>query len=156
ASVQADLTAEQRRQLQALNAELAVLSQQILNAHRKPKLTEAQQEELQGWVARSRKVADQVAVIVAEQSRRQIAPLADHQRSPPADTALIFWTDFLHGGKVKGEHWGCVVRAEGAPAWVPLPGRGPKSSWTAADDTLPARLRQELSRPGSDAWRELA
>src|SRR5262249_54571868 len=125
-------------------------------AHRKPKLTEAQQEELQAWVVRSCKVADQVAAIAAEQSRRQIAPLVDIQRSLPADAALIFWTD-LHGrGKAKGEHWGCVLRAESAPVWVPLPGSGAKSSWIKADGTLTARLRADLSHPSGTGWRELA
>jgi hypothetical protein len=48
-----------------------------------------------------------------------------------------------------------VVRRTGPPAWVRLPGSGPGGVWTDADDELPRRLREALTRraPG---WSELA
>src|SRR5262249_51858077 len=51
-----------------------------------------------------------------------------------------------------GEHWGAVVRARGAPAWVRLPGTGPAGRWTAGDRELMARVRDALAhRPRPEA-----
>src|SRR5262249_19549818 len=43
-------------------------------------------------------------------------------------------------------HYACVVRRQGLPAWVRLPGRGPDRAWTEEDDALPGRLRQALAQ----------
>jgi CHAT domain-containing protein len=49
------------------------------------------------------------------------------------------------------EHWGCVLRREGAPAWVRLPGTGKDGAWTKDDTALPRRVRQALTSPDRPA-----
>src|SRR5262249_20690810 len=81
------------------------------------------------------------------------ADLKDIQASLPADAALVAWVDLPPAGPdaadPDGEHWGVVVRSEGTPAWIPLPGTDPKGLWSRDDTELTKRLRNELrSRPG--------
>jgi CHAT domain-containing protein len=62
------------------------------------------------------------------------------------------------GAAVSGEHWACVVRREGEPIWVRLPGSGPGGAWTEADDGLQDRVRIEVANPpkvGRGAWPRL-
>src|SRR5262249_60231986 len=49
------------------------------------------------------------------------------------------------------EHWACVVKKDGPPHWVPLPGQGRNGAWTQDDDTLPARVRQSLGQRSEEA-----
>jgi Tfp pilus assembly protein PilF len=87
-------------------------------------------------------------------SRRAVLPLDTVQARLAPDEAFAFWVDLSAdpgAADPKGDHWGCVVRRAGAPAWVRLPGSGEKGAWTEADDKLPGRLRDSLSRGESDA-----
>ncbi len=143
-----DFPPAQRRRLGELNAELASLSRQILQAHLSGNREEAGRKQLRDWVARSRKLGDEVAALAAGQSRRQVASLDEVQRALPADAALVFWIDLDHPGPAGKNPWGCVVRGTGVPAWVPLCGRGADDTWTSADETRAGRLREVLSRPG--------
>jgi CHAT domain-containing protein/tetratricopeptide (TPR) repeat protein len=91
----------------------------------------------------------------------QVYDLARIQARLPADSALIGWLDIPAEPKAadaNGEHWACIVRRRGDPAWVRLPGRGPRDSWTEADDQLPGKVREILIHQAPDAtvpWREL-
>jgi CHAT domain-containing protein/tetratricopeptide (TPR) repeat protein len=88
--------------------------------------------------------------------------LAEIQHRLPADAALVAWIDMdaaAGAANPGGEHWACVVRSEGAPAWVALPGSGAGGAWTKADDRLPAEVAEGLSRPPDGAgapWKEAA
>jgi tetratricopeptide (TPR) repeat protein len=98
---------------------------------------------------------DALARAAAERSRQAVLPLEDIQTRLAPDAALVFWVDVaaLPGAAdPSGEHWGCVVRRAGEPAWVRLPGSGPKGAWTEDDDRLPRLLRDDLARgePGAD------
>jgi tetratricopeptide (TPR) repeat protein len=75
-------------------------------------------------------------------SARQVLPRERIQRHIPADAALVLWIDVL------GEHLGCVLRREGSPAWVTLPGSGKGGAWTAKDVELPRQAFLSLT-----AWR---
>ena len=47
-----------------------------------------------------------------------------------------------------GEHWACLVRSQGEPAWIKLGGSGPGGSWTPDDDCLPRKVTAGLhARP---------
>jgi Tfp pilus assembly protein PilF len=99
---------------------------------------------------------DALARAAAERSRKAVLPLADVQAQLAADAALVFWVDLAalpNAADPNGEHWGCVIRHAGPPAWVRLPGSGPKGAWTVDDDQLPRRLRDDLARgePGAAA-----
>jgi hypothetical protein len=78
-----------------------------------------------------------------------VLPLAEVQVALAADAALVFWVDL----PLTGDHWGCVVRRTGPPAWVRLKGTGPEGAWTEADDKLPHRLRDNLDHGEPDADR---
>jgi tetratricopeptide (TPR) repeat protein len=107
-----------------------------------------QQRRRRDKLLRERSALDtEVATVAAERSRRAVLPLADVQAALAADTALVFWVYLSQ----PSDHWGCVVRHSGLPAWVRLPGSGPKAAWTEADDKLPRLLRDELSHPEPNA-----
>ena len=73
----------------------------------------------------------------------QVAGLKAIQSSLPGDAALITWVDIPPVGPgaadPDGEHWGVIVRSEGAPVWVPIAGSGPSGLWTGDDFTLAQR-----------------
>jgi CHAT domain-containing protein/Tfp pilus assembly protein PilF len=88
----------------------------------------------------------------------QVLNQADIQKALAADAALLGWVD--HKGHPKeadpnGEHWAVLLRAQGDPIWLRLPGSGPDRSWTDADWRLPDDLIQALRQPKSD-WQDLA
>jgi CHAT domain-containing protein/tetratricopeptide (TPR) repeat protein len=78
------------------------------------------------------------------------------------DAALVAWVDLPDRGKKadpRGDHWACVVRRRGAPAWVRLSGTGPGGAWTEEDGRLPARARRAFADRPADAaggWKDLA
>jgi CHAT domain-containing protein len=99
------------------------------------------------------------ATEAADAARRSLAPLDAVQQQLPRDEALVFWIDLsTPPGTVDpgAFHYACVVRRQGPPAWVRLPGRGPDHAWTEEDDTLPGRLRQALARRTAAEAPELA
>jgi CHAT domain-containing protein/Flp pilus assembly protein TadD len=99
---------------------------------------------------RERSALDREAArVAAERSQRAVLPLAGVQETLAADAALIFWLDDTQ----TGDHWSCVVRHSGPPAWVRLPGSGPEHAWTDADDKLPRLLRDDLSHGEPNAAR---
>jgi tetratricopeptide (TPR) repeat protein len=90
----------------------------------------------------------------------QVYELAHIQQRLPADAALLTWLDRKarpHAHDPNGDHWACLVRATGPPVWVPLAGCGPSGAWTAADDDVPADLRNQLKKLSDvNVWRDLA
>jgi Tfp pilus assembly protein PilF len=120
------------------------------------------------------KLRDQRDALLAELSRfqdelakrygvptGQVYDLARIQARVPADSALIGWLDIPAEPKAadpNGEHWACILRRRGDPAWVRLAGSGPKDAWTEADDHLPVKVRETvIQQPGEATakWREL-
>jgi CHAT domain-containing protein len=92
----------------------------------------------------------------------QVYELSRIQKQLPEDAALVAWVDL---GKApapanpRGDHWACVVRRQGAPDWIQLPGTGADGAWTDEDDWCIVRARRAFARRPSDAsgkWKELA
>jgi tetratricopeptide (TPR) repeat protein len=97
---------------------------------------------------------DALARATAERSHQAVLPLDAVQTQLAPDAALIFWVDVAaHAGAAdpSGEHWGCIVRRAGEPAWVRLPGSGPNGAWTADDGHLPRLVRDDLARGEPEA-----
>jgi hypothetical protein len=88
-------------------------------------------------------VLARLARLAADASARRVLPLPRIQRSLPADAALVLWVDV----SALGEHWSCVVRRQGPPAWRRLPGSGKTGAWTGEDDRLALNLYQALAVP---------
>jgi hypothetical protein len=123
---------------------------QILFAKEK---TAAGQAQLQDLLRERQAVEEDLARWNAERTARAVYDRARIQAALAPDAALIAWVDV--GGErdaadPDGEHWACVLRHSGPPAWVKLPGRGPKGAWTEDDEDLPSLIRQTLAnRPGT-------
>jgi tetratricopeptide (TPR) repeat protein len=77
------------------------------------------------------------------------ATLEEIQQALPAEAALVGWLD------VTNHHWACVVRHEGDPVWVKIPGTGPDGAWIKEDDERAGRLRDALAGH-QPAWRAAA
>jgi CHAT domain-containing protein/tetratricopeptide (TPR) repeat protein len=72
--------------------------------------------------------------------------LEEVQKTLPPDSALLGWLD------VTQHHWACVVRHEGDPLWIKIPGSGPDGAWIKEDDERLGRLRDALIT-NQPAWR---
>jgi hypothetical protein len=81
---------------------------------------------------------------------RRVADLAHVQERLPADTALVGWID------AADDHWACVVRRQGPPVWIRLPGSGERGAWTREDERLPEQARAALLHAGEQDKEELA
>jgi tetratricopeptide (TPR) repeat protein len=79
----------------------------------------------------------------AQRATQRVLPLRRIQKQIPTGAALFFWLDVL------GEHHGCVLRGEGPPVWVKLPGSGKDGAWSRIDNDLPARALAALADPAA-------
>jgi tetratricopeptide (TPR) repeat protein len=117
------------------------------------KLDEAGKRLREGLLQERAALDAELAREAADLSRRAVLPLDQIQGGLGADEALVFWVDFRSAAGAadpRGDHWGCVVRRAGVPAWVRLPGSGEQDSWTGGDYRLAGRLREALSRGEPD------
>jgi tetratricopeptide (TPR) repeat protein len=126
---------------------LAALNQLLVPLLTAEKLDKPRQGRRDDLLKERAKLDEEIAREAAEVSQKALLSLDRIQEGLPADTALVFWLDFL---AAKGQ-WGCVVRRLGPPAWVQLPGSGRDKVWTDADDHLSRQLRDDLGRPDSGA-----
>jgi tetratricopeptide (TPR) repeat protein len=155
------LAPQERARLRQLVADLEQLDRlveapmpQLDQADRRKRLEELRQRRDRAQIALG-ELQSQLAATHGTSAGR-VAALAELQSALPADAGLVAWVDLKASGPnaadPDGEHWGAVVRARGAPAWVRLPGTGPDRRWTADDTELTARVRAALiHRPGPEA-----
>jgi tetratricopeptide (TPR) repeat protein len=158
--------AERQRQTELL-ARLDHLDRR-LQALAGPKPAPDHEQQRKDLLTQQRHALDALHALAKELERKygvgegQVYPLAQIQGNLPADTVLVGWIDIKGQPKAvdpNGEHLGVVVRSQGPPAWVRLPGSGPQGAWTEADDGLPGRLREALTQapgPGAATWQALA
>ena len=130
----AESTADARRRARLGQLDRALLP---LLAIEKPN---AEQLERRNSLARERDtlLAEQ-ADGTAQRIRDRVLSLPSIQKQLAADAALVFWLD------IPGEHLGCVLRREGSPAWVGLPGSARQDAWGEDDASLPGRVLGTLS-----------
>lgn len=64
--------------------------------------------------------------------------LRELQDTLPADAALVGWIESMptHAPGLSDDHWAVVVRREGEPHWIRMPGSGPDGAWTKTDSGL--------------------
>jgi tetratricopeptide (TPR) repeat protein len=139
-----------------------------LSALAGPKPTPEQEQQRRDLLTQQRQALDALHALAEELERKygvgegQVFSLAQVQAGLAADTAVVGWIDIKGEPKAvdpNGEHWGVVLRSQGPPAWVRLPGSGPQGAWSPADDRLPDRLREALARapgPGAADWQGFA
>ncbi len=112
-------------------ARLGGLDQALLPLLFRSDLT-AEERKRRDTLARERDtlLAD-LANAAARRARQRVLPLVEVQKQVPPDVALVFWLDVLD------QHLGCVLRHEGEPTWVQLPGSGKDHAWAREDELLP-------------------
>ena len=107
---------------------------------------DAEQARLRDSLVRERDaLLAETAAEAARRLRERVLPLEHVQKQLPADAALVLWLDVLD------EHLGCVLRREGPPAWVRLPGSGEKDAWAPDDLSLSRRVLAALADGAGDA-----
>jgi CHAT domain-containing protein/tetratricopeptide (TPR) repeat protein len=136
--------------LAALERELRRLDRRLLPLLGRVKLAAPEKKLREGLLAEHRAVRSRLARLTAAGSSGLVLGLAEIQGRLPADAALVLWLDV----EELGEHWACVVRAKGKPAWRALKGSGKGGAWTAKDRALPGDLYRLLSDPGAGTERE--
>jgi tetratricopeptide (TPR) repeat protein len=129
-----------------LSTRLAALDARLLPLLSLARPTPPQRRRREELAAERRVLETQMAILASEVSARRLLSLERIQAHLPADTALVFWLDV----REMGEHRACILRREGLPAWVPLPGSGPAGSWTAQDSALPLQVHTALADRASD------
>jgi Flp pilus assembly protein TadD len=139
---------EQRRSRQRA-ARLDALDRLLTPLLTAAKLDEEQRRRRDELRQERTRLDTEAAGVAAERSGRAVLPLAEVQEALAADAALLFWVDVPKSG----DHWGCVLRRAGLPAWVRLPGSGPKDAWTDTDTKLPRRLHDDLAHGEPDVDR---
>jgi len=142
------ISADERSREQELLAKLDLLDRKVLalvTAKNKDN-----NKELEKLLAQRRQAGEELAKLEVAVAARQVYDLKRIQNSTPTDAAWLAWVDLKGQPKAKdpnGEHWACVLRHSGPPAWVKLPGSGDKGAWTKDDDELPERFRKAVSDP---------
>jgi CHAT domain-containing protein/tetratricopeptide (TPR) repeat protein len=143
---------------QELLVRLDQLDKQILKSLTAAKKEKAASEQLAKILAQRRQTGEELAKLEAVVAARQVYDLKRIQSRIPTDAALIVWVDIKGEPKAKdpnGEHWACVLRHSGPPAWVKLAGSGDKGAWTKDDDELPERFRKAVSDPAAASAADL-
>jgi tetratricopeptide (TPR) repeat protein len=136
------LQPDERNKQTALTQRLASIRPRILYLLTRPQRSKAEQKELDDLAGERRHLDADLAELAAALSQREVASLDDVRQALPADAAMIAWIDLSVQGLE--EHWACVLRSTGDPAWERLPGTGPDHQWTRQDTALPGRLRFAL------------
>jgi tetratricopeptide (TPR) repeat protein len=136
-------SADTAGQAASLRTHLEQLDRQLLPLFGRGDLAAAQQSLRNELLRQRRDTLSRLVRTAAEISARQVLPLADIQKQLGTDAALVLWLDTHE----VGEHRACVVRCQGAPAWVRLPGTGKDQAWTAEDRDLAERLYRLLQQP---------
>jgi CHAT domain-containing protein/Tfp pilus assembly protein PilF len=146
------LTPDQRRREADLAGQLQRLDERITRLAAKPRRSEDEDKQIElvqnqrsilrgQWVEFQNSLDHQYQAFAGKPST-----LEDVRNALPADAALVGWLD------VRKHHWAGVVRREGDPLWVKLPGIGEDGAWTKADDAAPGKLRDALADKEA-AWR---
>ena len=144
------LTAAEERERNERTAELEKLQPQILKLVTQIDPSDDAKAELAALLEQRSAAETRLSQLAAALSQRQVADLKDVQAALPADGAFVTWVDFSTKDRAVQEHWGCVLRNTGEPAWVRLPGAGANGAWTDEDDGLPKRQREALAKASSD------
>jgi tetratricopeptide (TPR) repeat protein len=126
---------------EAGSGELAKLDQRIVALLALPKPTAQQQKQRDDLVRQRRALLAAQAKRVAERLDQLVWSLPRVQKHLGADTALLLWLDSAQ------EHFACLLRQEGQPRFVRLPGSGQDGRWTESDWRLAGRVHGAVRQP---------
>jgi tetratricopeptide (TPR) repeat protein len=130
---------------QSLRARLARLEPVLASLAASGELSEEQKARRDEARLEYRRLWQEWSDLRASASDRAVLPLWRIQKSIPADAALVLWVWGLN------QLWGCVVRREGTPLWLPLLGTDRDNAPTEDNLRLWSRLFSVLIDPTSDS-----
>src|SRR5262249_29343242 len=128
------LTPDQRRREVELAGQLQRLDERISRLAARTRRTQVEDRQLDGlrhqrselrgqWVEFQNALDRQYHAFAGKPST-----LEEVQEALSTDAALIGWLDLAK------HHWACMVRHEGDPLWVQIPGSGQDGAWTKEDE----------------------
>jgi Tfp pilus assembly protein PilF len=140
------------------------LDQDLLPLLTRSGLTTQQKKQRDELSGQRDQLLRELARGTTRRARERVLSLERIVKQVPAETALVFWLEALD------QHLGCVLRSDGKPVWVALPGSGKANAWTKEDDNRTGQghlmlfgpyLRPDeqeaiLANAGSDLRRQLA
>jgi CHAT domain-containing protein/tetratricopeptide (TPR) repeat protein len=148
------LTVQERAREETLLGQLALIDKRLSGLSAANRAKEADQlrgerdQVLLEMTGLQSELAERYGVVAGE-----VYDLSRIQRQLSPDSALVAWLDIDGHAKAKdpgGEHWGLVLRRDGAPNWVKLTGAGPQGSWSDRDRKIAQSARQLLQNPSID------
>lgn len=141
-----DLSIEEERFLDSVNSELEQVQPRIFELSRNVDRGKDLQAELSVLVQRKRELDWKLSEFAVGRSARGVASFAEIKAAITPRACLLVWVDAMSNICEVQEHFACVVRREGDPFWVRLPGSGEGGAWTKADSDLPGRVRDALAK----------
>jgi CHAT domain-containing protein len=142
------LPTEDQGRLEQLNAKVLMLDKQINDVLNRQGGYQQHQKAFEALAQERNQVQEKLAQFAAALNRREVYDLKRAQRQLPEGAALICWLDIKglpHAANPDGEHWAFLVKANGEPLVVKIPGSGKQGAWVEADYDLPGKVRQALS-----------
>lgn len=149
---------EIRAEIRRVEVIRAVVNVQTLDQSERDKQQELLQTEQLALQAKLSEFEEYLAKTYAV-AQGQNYGLARIQKALTPETALVSWLDIPGHPRAtdpQGEHWGVVIRKQGPPVWVKLPGTGEAAAWTADDDQLGQQLAGVLANPAGRPLRHTA
>jgi tetratricopeptide (TPR) repeat protein len=137
------LTPDEQQLRISLTKRLKQIQPRLLQLVSTANPTDPDKDELVRLHDERRMIEAKLSDLASSLSQREVLALPTVQAAIPADAAVVLWVD-VNLSRFQ-EHWGCVVRQTGEPAWERLSGTGPNQSWTSNDLSLPRKLREALS-----------
>jgi tetratricopeptide (TPR) repeat protein len=123
------------------SGELAQLDARIVPLLGMEKPTAEQQKQRDELVRHRRALLAAQARRVAGRLDELVWPFPRVQKHLRADDALLLWLDAAQ------EHFACLLRQEGEPRFVRLPGSGKDGRWTLDDWQLAGRVHAAVRQP---------
>jgi tetratricopeptide (TPR) repeat protein len=143
-----ELSPAERQRQQGLNVALDRLDRQVTALLLANQPSEADRARLREAAHERQAAQAELAHLAADLAARQVYDRRRIQEQLAPDAAWIAWVDLKGEPKAvnpSGEHWACVLRHQGDPAWVRLPGAGSGGAWTEDDNDLVGRFRLAVS-----------
>jgi CHAT domain-containing protein len=123
------------------SGQLAKLDARVVALLGMEKPTAEQRKERDQLVSQRRALLAAQARRVAGRLDRLVWTFPRVQKHLRADDALLLWLDAAE------EHFACLLRKDGEPRFVPLPGSGKDGRWTLDDGQLAGRVHAAVRLP---------
>jgi len=161
-------TSERDREQQLL-WKLRKLDEKIIRASVSPRdksRNDAAAKEVAQWHKQRLALTDELARFEQELLGKygakggQVYEIGTITKALPENGALVCWLDMdtvAGSADPNGQHWACILRRDGRPRWIKIPGGGSDQSWSEADYEAANGLKRLLLKGPKDeaVWRDL-